>query len=517
MTRTVGGVEIGILTLDTQSRLPLYKQLYVRLRDLILERSLRVGVRLPSNRTLAAELGVSRNTVVRAVRSLVAEGYLSTRAGGGTYVDSREPKVSVPPLVPLAAASEAPKGSAGLAGSDLERDTLDAPPFELDLPALDAFPVARWRSHWLRRSRQIERTDLGVCGVLGEPRLRQALADHLALTRGLRCRSEQVIVVASSLDAVDTVIRVLVNPGDVVWVEEPGDLRARAAFFSSGARVVPVPIDAEGLDPTEAPGLGSPVRCVHTTPSHQFPAGITMSLERRKALLEWAARSGAWIIEDDRDSEFRFAGSPLPALQGLDPSSRVIYVGTFAKAMYPSLRLGFMVVPEGLLGTVTAARALMDRQAPSFSQRVLADFIECGDLSAHLRRMRGLYRSRQQRLSASLEAASGGALRPREDAMGTHSVVDLPDGATEGGLLEASRRHRLGAQALSRHYVGVEKRYGVLLGYGHLTQREMHWSVRALLTGWNNPSVHGCENRVLVASRRATAFGRDDAFASRAG
>lgn len=522
MPRTVGGVEIGILTLDAESRLPLYKQLYVRLRELILEGTLREEVRLPSNRTLAAELNVSRNTVVRAVEALVAEGYLSTRVGGGTYVASREPKEGVSPLVPLprrlefASQLEADSASDRVVGAALESEAVEGQPFELDLPALDAFPVEAWRRLWLRRSRQIETTDLGGGNVLGDSRLRQAIADHLALTRGLRCGADQVVIVASSLDAIDTIIRGLVSTGDSVWLEEPGDLRVRAAFLSSGARIQPVPVDTEGLDPEAVPS-GTSARCIYTTPSHQFPVGVTLSVERRKALLELAVETGAWIIEDDRDAEFRFAGSPQPALQGLDRADRVIHVGSFAKAMYPSLRLGFMVVPKGLLRTVTATRELMDRQAPLFPQRVLADFIERGDFNGHLRRMRVLYQSRQALLSASVEAASGGALRARADNMGTHLVVDLPDGAAEVGVMAASHRHRLGAQALSSHYVGLKREYGVLLGYGHLLEREVPGSVTALLSGLARITVSGASHRLPLASGGRSRIRPAGTFASKVG
>ncbi|HRE28988.1 MAG TPA: PLP-dependent aminotransferase family protein, partial [Anaerolineales bacterium] len=351
-----------VLQPDPQQPTALYRQLYLNLRDAILAGRLKRGARLPSTRELAVSLNISRNTVLNAFEQLLAEGYLETTPASGTFVSLHLP-VDKPGQRPLADSRlthwsklarsfrSAPALHVGDRGSERSRA------FRAGLPALDAFPFKLWGRLVARRARHLDRALLDYQTTAGYRPLREAIAAHVTVSRQVRCTADQIVIVSGSQGALDLVARLLVDPGDPVWLEDPGYLGARGAFAGAGARIVPVPVDAEGLRVEVGRQRCIDARLAYLTPSHQFPLGVTLSLQRRLELLDWARSANAYVVEDDYDSEYRFHGRPLAALQGLDETGRVIYVGTFSKTLFPSLRLGYLILPHGLLDTFLAAKA----------------------------------------------------------------------------------------------------------------------------------------------------------------
>jgi len=323
--------------------------------------------------------------------------------------------------------------------------------------------------HWRRPANAL----LGY----GEPRgyapLRRAVASYLGLSRAVRCTPEQVIVVDGAQMAFDLIARVLLDPGDVAWVEEPGYPGARAALSAAGARLVYVPVDPEGLDVAAGAGLEPRARLVYVTPSHQFPLGMTMSLPRRLALLDWASRAGAWVVEDDFDSEYRYEGRPLAALQGLDREGRVVYVGTFSKVLFPSLRLGYVVAPPSLVDAFVAARSVAGRHSPSVEQAILTDFIEEGHFGRHIRRMRTLYRERQTVLVEALRREAGGLLEVEPPETGIHLAAWLGEGLDDREVSREAAARGVQARPMSGFYAGSPGRPGLELGYAAFNEEEI--------------------------------------------
>ena len=387
--------------LDPDGREPLHRQIYHHLRAAFLEGRLGVGSRLPGSRALAAQLSVSRNTVVAALDQLIAEGYLESRRGSGT-------RVAAPPLLPsLARRSPAIAEGTGRVLSQRAQHLAqwETPmargsllPLAPGIPALDAFPAREWSRLLARRWRQPNHALMTGQDAAGYPPLRAAIAEYLGRARGVRCTAEHVVVVAGSQQGLDLIARVLLDPGDQAMVEDPGYGGLKGVLRSCGAIPVAVPVDEAGFDPVAAERLWPTARLACITPSHQFPSGATMPLERRLALIDWAARNGGWIVEDDYDSDFRYGGRPLAALQGLDGGRRTLYCGTFSKSMFPALRLGWLVVPPDLLPSFLAARRLADMAPSILTQAAMADFMTEGLFTAHLRRMRALYAERRRAL-----------------------------------------------------------------------------------------------------------------------
>lgn len=477
-------VTIGTLGLDRGSSVPLHRQLYDGLREAILTGRVRPGARLPSTRTLAADLGASRNTVLAAFGQLLAEGYLEGRVGAGTTVASTLPETLLR-AHPQAARAERPGRRPRLSRrgallvstrAALARGASTARPFRPGLPGLEFFPFDLWSRLIARRWRRVPRQLLDYGDPGGYAPLREAIAAYLREARAVRCETEQVIVVTGAQQAVDLAARVLLDPGDTAWIEDPGYPGARGALIAAGIRLVPVPVDAEGLDVRHGARRAPGARLVYVTPSHQYPLGVTMSLHRRLELLEWASRSGAWILEDDYDSEYRYAGRPLAALQGLDPTGRVIYAGTFSKVLFPSLRLGYLVVPSELTEAFMAARALADRQSPSVTQAALADFIDGGHFARHIRQTRALYAERQDVLVQAVRRSLGGLLEVMPAEAGMHLVGWLPDGVDDRDAARAALGQKVDVPPLSGFRAGPARRGergGLILGYAAYTPREI--------------------------------------------
>jgi GntR family transcriptional regulator/MocR family aminotransferase len=455
------------------TRRPLHRELFGELRSSIAGGTLRGGTRLPSTRDVAAQRGVSRKTAEEAYAQLEAEGYVERRVGSGTYVcELPLPKKRAARLEGRRALSARGR-TAGKSAACVE--PLEVRAFAAGLPALDHFPLATWQRLVSSHARRLDTSALVYGDPAGDPALREAVAAYLNTARGVHCDASQVVIVSSSQQALHLLAQLLLDPGEAAWLEEPGYYGARAALTSAGARVVPVPVDDEGLDVAAGVALAPHARVAYVTPSNHYPLGCAMSLDRRLALLAWARRGDAWIVEDDYDGEFRYDGRPLTAIQGLDTAGRVIYVGTFTKSLYPSLRLAYAVLPPDLVPSFVAARTQVDGHPPPFLQRVTADFLSFGHFDTHLKRMRALYRERRDLALRLLTRHVDLELGP---ANAGFRVVAFTRG-DDRDLAARGTRAGLELPTLSRLYAG-KPRHGLVLGYMGLTPAALAHSVKAL-------------------------------------
>jgi GntR family transcriptional regulator/MocR family aminotransferase len=461
------------IRIDAQLPDRLQQQIYASIRRAILDGVVVPGTRLPSSRALAGDLGVSRTTTLLAVQQLQAEGYLTARRGSGTMVAAELPDDLVQRRDPHPASrSKHPalsrRGIAVVASPPGAR-RLEGPPraFRLGTPAVDLFPVTLWSRLVNRRLRSITSAQLDYGDPAGFRPLREAIADHVQAARGTRCGAEQVLIVAGAQQGFELVCRLLLDPGDRAWMEEPGYPGARSALRAAGARIVPVRVDAEGLDVRAGARRAANARLVYVTPSHQYPLGVPMSLTRRLALLAWARAARAWVIEDDYDSEFRHGARPIPCLHGLDVDGRVIYVGSFSKTLFPALRLGFVIVPPDLREGLVTARAAADQHPPTLDQAVLADFIGEGHFARHLRRMRMVYRERLEALVAAAERSCRGALRVRPVRTGLHALADLASGVEAARVSREAAARGVEATPAEAYFIGRGPAVNALvLGFG---------------------------------------------------
>ena len=485
-----------VLSLDPRSASPLHRQLYDEIRAAVLAGRLSPGSRLPSTRTLAADLSVSRNTVAGAFDQLLAEGYIEGRPGAGTFVANELPEklLRVSPAKPATARPRMPATQLSRRGRMLAatpvapagRDGASACAFRPGVPALDAFPRDLWARIAARQYRQSKFDLFSYGDAAGHPPLRRAIAEYLRAARGVNCSWEQVIVTSGSQQALDLAARLLLDPGDAAWVEDPGYAGARGAWTAAGIRCVPVPVDDEGLSVAQGESRAPQARMAYVSPSHQYPLGVTMSLARRMALLDWARRRSAWIAEDDYDSEFRYAGRPLAALQGLDTTGRVIYIGTFSKVLFPALRLGYMVVPSCAVDAFAAARALADRHPPGPSQALVAEFLAEGHFARHIRRMRTLYAERQAALVAAARREWGGLIGVSAADAGMHLVGWLPVHVSDREASSRAAEAGISAPPLSAYCYSPELRPALLLGYAAVNGRKLQEGVRRLTAAMIN-------------------------------
>jgi GntR family transcriptional regulator/MocR family aminotransferase len=468
-----------MLALDRASAVPMHRQLYQQVRQMIVARTLMPAMRLQSTRSLAAELGVSRNTVMLAFEQLHAEGLLEGSERAGTAVASQLPpsaqdirieRTSSPP-----AARPFRKSRLGEALTRYERtDWRTHSEFSSGLPDYATFPYEVWtrlyRRIWNRPSPDTFRTR----DPMGYLPLREAICRHLRTTRGLNCEPGQVLVTSGTANSIDTIARLFMDPGDGVWLEEPGYLEARFVLTAAQAQIAPVRVDAEGIDVAAGVTAAPNARMAVVSPSHQFPLGSTLSLARREALLAWARDADAWVLEDDYDSEFRYGGPTLPPLQSMDRHGRVFYMGTFSKSVMPNLRLAYVVVPPALAGYVAAGRARLDGHTSLQAQPVLASFIDEGHLATHLRRMRRLYASRQKALLAAVQQHLPGLIEIEPDSMGIH-LVGYFTPAMEARMNDqvfCQRAAELGVtiNPLSRYYLCPPARQGLIFGYASMSE-----------------------------------------------
>ncbi|MES2505238.1 MAG: PLP-dependent aminotransferase family protein [Verrucomicrobiota bacterium] len=457
---------------------PLAAWLYEELRAAILDGRLKASSRLPSTRQLALQHGIARGTVIAAFGPLLEEGYLESRQGSGSYVAANLPDrffnaPSGPSRRTAATQSEAGLSRWGgkLSATFPPRASKELGlPFEANLPAMDLFPIALWGRLAGRRIRQAGRRLLGEGDSAGYRPLREAVADHLGVARGVKCTADQVVIVSGTQQTLQLVARLVLDPGDRVWMEDPGYIGALAAFKAEAAQVVPVPVDEQGLDVAAGQRLAPRAKLAYITPAHQFPLGVSLSLERRLALLRWAQKAKAWIFEDDYDSEYRFSGKPLPSLQSLDSSQCVIFAGSFNKMLFPTLRLGYVVLPPKLVQPFIHARSMMDRFPPVLDQAVLADFFIEGHFGQHIRRMREAY---AERLAALLETAESGPLAGLLDIAyiqaGMQAAAFLPATLPDMKVMTAAAAQGVEVLPLSVFQIGRTDINGLLLGFANAT------------------------------------------------
>ncbi|MFM0229872.1 MocR-like pyridoxine biosynthesis transcription factor PdxR [Paraburkholderia sediminicola] len=473
MAKTITAGVFSSFTVTAQSTHPAYRQLYFEFRKAILSGRLPSAARLPATRVLAKEMGVSRNTVVSAFELLVDEGYLISRVGSGTFVASDLPEDHQLPHQMSNSDTLLSEGQAislSTRGLQLARFSLNSGPtspaaFTPDIPAYDAFPLELWGRIISNAWRNISIEQLGYTDPAGMIALRKAISSHLRAGRLVDCQPEQVIVTSGSQQSFDLVARLLLNPGDPVWIEEPSYIGSRAALLGAGAQLVPVPVDEDGMNTVAGLEKVAVPRMIMVTPSRQYPLGMMLSMARRESVLEISRETGAWIIEDDYDSEYRYRGQPLPALQSMDKQSRVIYLGTFSKALLPSFRLGYMVVPRALVDDFRAAKAIIDRHPPLLEQIALCEFMEKGYFASHLRKMRHLYSERQQKLIELLRERLGDILDIREADSGMHVVAFLPVGVSDTELCADLAAGGIIVRPLSPYYMSQPARSGIILGF----------------------------------------------------
>ena len=477
-----------MIAVDRKSLKPLHRQIYDAFCTAIVEGGLRPRQRIPSTRVLASELGVSRFPVLNAYAQLLAEGYFESRVGAGTIVSR-----SLPDQPTASAATEGRRGLALTGPRPVSRGASILPPFDrqpwlrgwgafgVGQVAFDQFPLQIWSNLVAGHCRNMDAKSFHYGESIGSMALRKTVASYLRTTRALHCEAEQIAIVSGSQQALEISARLILDPGSSVWIEDPGYSFARDAFAMTGCRLVPVPVDKEGLDVAAGIKRCRKARAAFVTPSHQFPLGVTMSASRRLKLLDWAQNTGSWIIEDDYDSEYRYENSPIPALQGLDASARGIFIGTFSKVLFPSLRLGYVVVPLDLVDRFLSIRRAMDIAPPTFYQEVLANFISEGHFGRHIRRMRVLYRERRSALVAGLRKEIGGMVEVLGAEAGMHLTVILPKGShSDLEIAERAARQNLWVWPLSSSYLGEAPRQGFILGFGSTEIVDIPHAVRKL-------------------------------------
>jgi GntR family transcriptional regulator/MocR family aminotransferase len=465
----------------------LHRAAYEALRGAILEGRLRPGARLPSTRDLAGQLGVARGTVVAAFEQLAAEGYVTGRSGSGTFVSRDLPdawqKVK-PPRAPKNGAPRPPRLSRWGASVDGAGFPINWPralrPFQAHLPALDAFPHEAWCRALVRAARRDVGARLADIDVRGLRALREALAEHLRVARGVTCSADQVIITPSLQQAFDITARLALDPGERAWLEDPGYRGARSVLESAGAEIVPVPVDEGGLDVAAGIARAPDARLVYVTPAHQAPLGVTLGIERRLALLSFARERRAWIFEDDYDSEYRYEGRPVAALQALDGAGVVVHAGSFSKTMSPALRLAYAVVPEALLDRFVAAKSVLDRFTPPLTQAALAELIQDGHFARHLRRMRELYGERRAALLEAIASELGGALEVIGASAGLDVAAWLPPGVDDRAAVDALAARSIWATPLSSFALRPLARGGLLLGFAAFTPAKLRAAVAAM-------------------------------------
>lgn len=484
------------LTLPSRDRhVEKWRWLYQALRSAIIDRRLRPGSQLPSTRDLARQQGLARGTVTAAYAQLLAEGFAFAQTGAGTFV-STGPAAAAPP--PAAGAPRATglttRASRALAGVSAHgAPATHGRAFRVYEPALDLFPAERWArtaAHVLRRA---PRALYGHGDPIGYLPLRRAIAEYVGPARGVRCVPEQVLITAGAQHALSLLGRLLLDLGDAAWVEDPGYPGVRQAWRAAGARLVHVPADAEGMRVSEGRRLAPHARLAYVTPANQFPLGTVMSADRRLELLDWASASHAWIVEDDYDAEYRYAGRPVASLQSVDRRGTVIYVGTFTKMLFNALRLGFMVLPEQLVDSFARARSIDDRHPPTLDQATLTDFIVDGHFGRHVRRMRQAYAERLEVLLESSDRALGGLLEVQRAGAGMRTIGWLTNARSDRPAAESALAHGLEVVPLSAFAEDVALRPGLVLGFASVPPAEIRRGVAVLaraLSGRSLPLRH---------------------------
>lgn len=478
------------IALDNNSSTPLHQQLYEQLRQAILTGRLTPGERIPSTRFLAKSLSISRFTVTTSYEQLLSEGYLETVTGSGTFVCQQIPDnlIESKPIenieknnylsIKLSKYGETlanTKNVPRIAEPKLQIN------FRYGTPALSEFPIKQWRKllsrycsanlDWLEYSTEPS----------GYKPLRQAITRYLTRSRAVNCQPEQILITNGTQQALDLILRLLISPGETIAIENPGYLSARMIFETHNANILPISVDNSGLIIEELINFSEQnIRLVYVTPSHQFPTGAILSLPRRLELLKWAQQTGGLIIEDDYDSEFRYGEKPIPALQGLDKSDSVLYIGTFSKVLFPSLRIGYLVLPKSLVAIFTRAKWLNDRHLPILEQQVLAEFIESGYLERHIRKMRSIYDKRRQILVKALKKHFGFRAKILGEKAGIHVMVSFKTNLSDEEIIKSAAKVGIGMMSAKPHYLIAHSKSEFIFGYGELTETQLTEGIHRL-------------------------------------
>ncbi len=465
---------------DRASGIPFYTQIYEGYRTAILSGRLGPGQRLPSTRTLAAELRISRLPVLNAFEQLLHEGYLEGKVGSGTYVrDCIPDEVARPMRLPSPIPARPRRVLALAPGATRSRRDDGSGTFK-SLPALDHFPHETFARLIRRHAAQLSDDLLAYGDPAGYAPLREAIAAYLRTARAVDCDPEQVIIVSGSQLGLRVAAMALTTAESVACMEEPGYRGARQALAVYGKSVVPIPVDKEGIDVAALTRVGAQAKLVYVTPSHQYPLGVSLGVSRRLELLGWAERNNSWILEDDYDSEFRYSSRTLGALQGMDSNDRVIYLGTFSKVLFPALRLGYLVVPHELITRFVRTRETLDLCSPLLYQLVLADFLNEGHFARHLRRMRAVYLRRRDAVIAAVREHAVDVMTIDNTDAGLHLLTFLDDTIDDRALARRAAQHGLYPASLSALYAGTPSRSGLILGFGGSDEQTLAEGVRTL-------------------------------------
>lgn len=473
--KSVQGALLSSIQLDRNSPITLFQQLDKAMRKLILDGTVAANQRLPSSRQLADDLGVSRITVKNVYEQLIAEGYVYSKSGSGTFAAENLKREKSPRLNKRTQRKRKPKHvlseqSKRITLSKATTRIAEIRSFRPGIPALDVFPRKLWNKYWKDVNTNCDDISFGYGPTGGINRLKQAIATHLRDARSVNCDAEQIVITTGAQQAFVLIAFALINQEDVIWYEDPGHIAGRDVFHTMGAKICPVPIDEEGLDIDYAkvnypkPEYSNP-SVIFTTPSHQHPIGTTMSLVRRLQLLCYAHENKSWIIEDDYDSEFQYRGRPLPALQALDDQGSVLYVGTFSKSLFPAVRVGYIIVPHDLVEVFSAAQSLLGQGASILMQEVVARFIEDGRFADHIRKMRIIYQRRRDVLMQELLTQCNDFMTPVPTDVGMHLIVWLKNGLDELEVHQALLEKGIEAIPLSIFSLKPQKKAGLVLGF----------------------------------------------------
>ena len=479
------GAFLPVISVDRSSAKPLHRQIYEAYRTNILGRNLLPGQQVPSTRTLASELRMSRIPVLSAYMQLIAEGYLESRAGAGTFVSSCLPEQPPPTDANGGCETMLHPRSISQRSEHIPCKAqapwmLGSGAFSVGQLAFDHFPLQIWSNLVAAHARKVRASSLNYADSMGAREFRETIASYLRTARAVHCDARQIMIVSGSQQALDIAIRVLLDPGSRVWIEDPGYELMRHALLLGNCQPVPVPVDCEGLD--VAAGIEScpAAAAAYVTPSHQYPLGVTMSASRRLQLLDWARSAGAWILEDDYDSEYRYESPPIASLQGLDRGTRVIYIGTFSKTLFPSLRMGYLVIPPDLVDRFMAVRRTVDLCPPHLNQMVLNEFISEGHFARHIRKTRLIYGERRTALVDALRAEFGSELQISGCEAGMHLAVMLPPDVLDHEISMRAAQQGFWLWPLSKAYIGRKVRQGFILGFGGTAAADMPDAVRRL-------------------------------------
>jgi GntR family transcriptional regulator / MocR family aminotransferase len=478
------------IALDSRSSLPLHRQLYDELRRAILSGRLVPRQQLPSSRFLAKSLGISRTTVTQAYEQLLSEGYLDTVVGAGTFVCDQLPEdlLFSQAIAPSPPHPEPETIQLSAYGERLARlETTLQPELQTEIsfrygrPAFDQFPVQLWQKLLSRHCRHDTRWLDYSTDFQGYEPLRQAIARYLCRSRAVQCTSEQILITNGTQQALDLIMRLLINPGEGIALEEPGYLSARRIFLSHGAQLFPISVDRSGLIVSDLIQYSrQQVKLVYVTPSHQFPTGAILSLPRRLELLAWAHQTGALILEDDYDSEYRYGDRPIPALQGLDSQAAVLYMGSFSKVLFPALRIGYLVLSPPLVPLFARAKWLCDRHLPVLDQQVLASFIDEGYLERHLRKMRLVYDQRRQALVQVLQATFGEQVSIVGERAGLHLMVRFQTSLSDQAIIQRAAEQGVGLMSAQGQYLQPTRSGEFIFGYSELTVEQIKSGIQRL-------------------------------------